>query len=161
TNILTNSKKAGWITALVSLTLFSAQLWVAVMRSDLIGLAFSLTAVWLAFTFKKDEKVSFGRLLAIILLSAAAFFTNQTFLLPAVIAALRLLQLNRWRESVLFFAGFVILVAIAMLFLNYTSAGGYVWQHFTHAKELPFSSSQLLKGVFSMLTLPTTIVFGC
>jgi hypothetical protein len=160
TKSLTGDNVAAWIAFLVSLALFPAQAWIAIMRSDFIGLAFAFAAVCLVFTLKRDAPISSMRLIVVILLSVGALFTKQTLLLPVGIIVLRFLQLNRWREAVLFGAGFLILTASGMFFLNYASGGGYVWQHFTHGQKLPFSLEKSLEEVWRVLTEPTTIIFA-
>ena len=137
TRKITDSKEAVWTACLVSLALFPAHAWLAMTRSDLIGLAFASAAVALVFTSEKDSPLSFGRLLVVILLAVAAFFTKHTFLLPVGIIGLRFWQLNKWREIGVFSAAFLILTAAGMFLLNATSDGGYWWQHFIHAQRLP------------------------
>ena len=159
TKRLTENKEAAWAVCLISLALFPAHVWIALMRSDLIGLAFALAAVALVFAFDKNEPVGAARLIAVIFLTVAAFFTKHTFLLPVGIIGLRLWQLNKWRESFIFGAAFLVFTALGMFLLNYTSGGGYVWQHFTHARMLPFIAENGTSQVFVMLTAPTTLVF--
>src|SRR5215213_2759082 len=89
TKELTGSREAARAAGLVSLALFPAQMWVAAVRSDLVALAFIFAAVALVFTIGKDAPLGFGRLVTVILLSVAAFFTKHTFLLPIVIIVLR------------------------------------------------------------------------
>ncbi len=159
TKKLTENKETMWAVCLISLALFPAHAWIAIVRSDLIGLAFALAAVALAFTFEKDEPLRAKRLIAVVLLSVAAFFTKHTFLLPFGIIGLRLWQVRKWRESFVFGAAFLILTALGMFLLNYTSGGGYIWQHFTHAQRLPFNWEGLAGEVFRMLTAPTMFIF--
>lgn len=160
TKKLTNSKEACWSAGLVGLALFPAQIWLSQVRSDFIALAFGFAAVCLVFTIKEDERMSFGRLTAVSLLCAAAFFTKHTVLLAVGIIALRFLQLNKWREIFAFSSAFLLLTISGMFLLNQTSDGGYLWQHFTHAQKLPFSFDKLAEGILQMITAPTTIVFG-
>jgi hypothetical protein len=160
TKKLTGNKEAVWFAFLVTLALFPAQAWIAMVRSDLIGLAFAFAAVCLIFDSGKDAPVRLGRLAVVILLSVAALFTKHTLLLPIGIIFLRFLQLDKWREAVIFCAAVLALTAGGMFFLNYTSGGGYVWQHFTHAQDLPFDTEKLINEVRRVVTAPTAIVFG-
>lgn len=160
TKKLTGSTNAAWAAGLISLALFPAQAWIATMRSDFVALAFAFTALCLVLTRKEEEPTSAGRLPAVILLCAAAFFTKHTFLLPVGIIFLRMGQCGRWRDAALLVGGFVIFAAGGMLFLNYTSGGGYVWQHFMHAQALPFSSEKLVEGAGLMARMPTSLVFA-
>jgi hypothetical protein len=103
----------------------------------------------------------------LVLLAAAAFFTKQTFLLAPAIIALRFAQLKKWREGVLFVSSLAVLIAAGMFALNYTSSGGYLWQHFLHAEKLPLSFGKSAEVLFEMLKAPTflfsiifLIVFG-
>jgi hypothetical protein len=160
TKKLTADKNASRAALLVALALFPAQAWIAMVRSDLIGLAFVFAAVCLVLTVGKDERLSAFRLPAIILLAVAALFTKHTLLLPIGIIFLRFLQLAKWREAVVFGTAVLALTAGGMLFLNYTSGGGYVWQHFTHAPDLPFSPEKLTSEVRRVITTPTAFIFG-
>jgi hypothetical protein len=160
TKKLTGSKEAAWAAGLIIFALFPAQAWIALMRSDLIGLAFAFAAVGLVFASEKNEPTSFFRLAAVILLAVAALFTKHTLLLPVGIIFLRFLQLNKWREGVIFCAAVSALTAGGMFLLNYTSGGGYVWQHFTHAQALPFSAEKLTDEVWRVISAPTAVIFG-
>lgn len=160
TKKLTENNEAAWAAALAALTLFSFQSWIAIMRSDLAALAFACAALGLVFLREMDKPFGAARLTAVVLLSVVAFFTKHTFLLPVGIIVLRFLQLKKWRESIFFGAGFLVLTAAGMFILNYTSDGGYIWQHFIHAQDLPFAFERLTASVFTMTTAPTSIVFG-
>ncbi|HLL77728.1 MAG TPA: glycosyltransferase family 39 protein [Pyrinomonadaceae bacterium] len=158
TKIITRSKEASLVALLAGLAAFPAEGWVAVVRPDLIALAFSLAALYLVFNLK-DDRSNLRGLAGAVLLSAAAFFTKQTFLLVVAVGALRLLQLRKWREAVWLVSAFAVLAGVGIFFLNYTSSGGYVWQHFIHARRLPFSPAQSLYLVVEMLKLPTVMIF--
>ena len=152
-----DSADAAWVAALICLALFPVHGWIAIMRPDLVGLAFALAAVCLVFT-SEDERLNTPRLIAILLLSSAAVFTKHTLILSVVIIVLRLVQLGKRRDAALFTAGFVIVVAAGVFILNYTSGGGYVWQHFIHAETLPFVWHGWRSVVLSMAAQPTSIV---
>ena len=152
---LAHGKEVVWFACLAGLAMFPAQIWISVMRSDLIAAAFAFSALALVFTFEEDEKISFWSVSAAVLLSSAAFFTKQTYLLPTGIIFLRFLQLKKWREAVIFAVGLVFLIFGGMFLLNQTSSGGYVWQHFTHAQRLPYSLAQCADVFIEMLKNPT------
>ncbi|MBS1795437.1 MAG: glycosyltransferase family 39 protein [Acidobacteria bacterium] len=154
---LTGDRDAMLAAAFLALAFFPGQTWVAMMRSDLIALAFSLSALCLVLT---TEKFGAGRLLAVVLLATAAFFTKQTFLLHVGVIGLRFLQLGRRREFAAYAGGVGLLTAGVMFFLDYTSDGGYLWQHFLHARNLPFGIEILPFQFVQLLKLPTTLVFG-
>ncbi len=157
-----HGKEAGWFACLASLAMFPAQIWIAVMRPDLVAATFAFSALALAFTPEADKKISLWSVVAMILLSSAAFFTKQVFWLPPVIIFLRFLQLKKWREATFFALGVAALVFGGMFLLNYTSAGGYVWQHFTHAQRLPYSLKQCVGVFVEMLKNPTFFFsLGC
>jgi hypothetical protein len=151
----TRSSSAFGFVILASLAMFPAQIWIAVMRSDLIAAAFGLAALWLAFGIDEGEKVKFRRIAVMILLTAATFFTKQSFLLPTAIVFLRLLQLKKWRDAIYFAFGIAGLTVAVMFLLDYTSAGGYFWQHFVHAENLPFAFADSFRVFFVMLAHPT------
>ena len=158
TKKITRSKEASLVALLAGLAAFPAQSWIAQMRPDLIALAFSLTAVWLVIS-PEDDQTKFRCVAVAAILSAAAFFTKQTFLLVAVIVVLRLLQLRKRREALWFVAAYVILIGAGGILLNHTSSGGYVWQHFIHARRLPYSFAQAFQLVVQMLKTPAVIIF--
>jgi len=160
TKKLTGSRKASWAACLACLALIAVQMWVGIVRSDLIAAAFAFCAVWLIFESDENNKLSFSRLFAAALLLAASFFTKHTFLLPVLIIILRLLQLKKISDAVKFFFAYIILVAAGMFLLNYTSAGGYIWQHFIHAQGLPYSLDNLTANVLQIVKTPTLIIFG-
>ncbi|CAN5763169.1 hypothetical protein BH24ACI1_BH24ACI1_27250 [soil metagenome] len=152
---LTHGKEAVWFACLAGLAMFPAQIWISVMRSDLIAAAFAFSALALVFTLEEGKKISFWSVSATVLLSSAAFFTKQTYLLPTGIIFLRFLQLKKWREAVIFAVGLVFLIFGGMFLLNQTSSGGYVWQHFIHAQRLPYSLAQCADVFIEMLKNPT------
>ncbi|MGC2234699.1 MAG: glycosyltransferase family 39 protein [Pyrinomonadaceae bacterium] len=155
TRKITVDKEAATAACLAGLAMFPAQLWVGIMRPDLVAAGFSFAALWLAFTLEEDKKTSFGHVAAMVFLSLAAFFTKQTFLLATGIIFLRFLQVKKWREAVWFVSAVVILAASLMFLLNYTSSGGYFWQHFTHARRLPFSLEHSARNLIEMLKHPS------
>lgn len=155
TRKITRSREAMWFAWLASLAMFPSQFWIALMRPDLVAAGFALLAVALVFTFEEERKTSPALFAAIILLSLAAFFTKQTSVLPAGIIFLRFLQLKKWREAILFAASIIVLAASAMFLLNYTSSGGYFWQHFTHAQRLPYWLGNAVRVFVEMLKTPT------
>lgn len=149
------SKEAVWVACLAGLAMFPAQSWISLMRPDLIAAAFVFSALALVFALEEDKKISLWRFGAVILLSSAAFFTKPTFLLPTGIIFLRFLQIKKWREAVILVIGMAVLVFGGMFLLNYTSSGGYIWQHFTHAQRLPYSLSDCINVFIEMLKQPT------
>ena len=159
TRRLTVRREAAWVACFLSIALFPVHAWIAIMRPDLVGLALALAAVCLVFTTEND-KFSVLRLSAILLLSVGAVFTKNTMILPVVVVVLRFLQLGKRREAALFSAAFVILTAAGAFILNYTSAGGYVWQHFIHAETLPFVWEGWRSVVTHVAAQPTSIVLA-
>ena len=159
TGKLTERREAVWVACLVGLALFPGQAWIAVLRSDFIALACAFAAVALAWTFEKDKPAGAARFAAVLFLSIAAVFTKHTNLLPVGIIVLRFWQLNKWRAGIVFGALFSICAALGMFLLNYTSDGGYFWQHFAHAQRLPFTGEKLAAEIFTIITAPTSVVF--
>lgn len=162
TKKITQSNEAALAACLAGLAMFPAQVWIGIMRSDIIAAAFAMAALSLVFTLEEDRKTSFQRIAGIILLALAAFFTKQTLLLPAAFIFLRFLQLKKWREAVWFFSSFLIPALCGMFLLNQTSSGGYFWQHFTYAQTLPFGLGNSVKIFIEMLKQPAfffSIVF--
>jgi 4-amino-4-deoxy-L-arabinose transferase-like glycosyltransferase len=158
TKKITRSKEAAAVALLAGLAMFPAQFWIGSVRPDLIAFAFVAGALHLIFTrIEENEKTSVWIVAGIVLLSAAAFFTKQTFYFTAGIAFLRFLQLGKRREAALTAAAFAVLTAAGIFLLNYTSGGGYIWQHWTHAQRLTFSWIQVL-GEF-LKTLKTPVYF--
>lgn len=140
TKKITGERQAACVALLIGLAMFPAQFWIGALRPDLIGFAFAAGALWLIFTRVEENRKTSVRLLAgIVLLSAAAFFTKQTFFFTVGIAFLRFLQLKKWREAILTVTAFAVLTAAGIFLLNYTSDGGYIWQHWTHAQRLTFT----------------------
>ncbi len=148
------SKNAASIAFLAGLAMFPAQIWIGVMRPDLIAAAFAFSALTLAFGLEEEKKTPVWRVVGMILFSGAAFFTKQTFVLAAGIVFLRFLQVKKWREAVIYASGLAILVFGGMFLLNHTSDGGYFWQHFTHAQRLPYSFRQAAEVFIEMLKQP-------
>jgi 4-amino-4-deoxy-L-arabinose transferase-like glycosyltransferase len=155
TKKITHSREAELFALLAGLAMFPAQIWIAVVRPDLIAAAFAFAGLWLAISLEKEKKTSYWRVVAIVLLSAAAFFTKQTLLLPFAVIFLRFLQLKKWRAAILFGGAFAALAASGMFLLNYASDGGYVWQHYTHAQRLPFGFDNSVRVFLEMLKHPT------
>jgi 4-amino-4-deoxy-L-arabinose transferase-like glycosyltransferase len=158
TKKITGEKEAAFVAFLAGLAMFPSQFWIGAVRPDLIAFAFAAGAAWLIFTrVEENEKTPVPVIAGIVLLSCAAFFTKQTFFLTAGIAFLRFLQVGKPREAFLTAAVFAALAATGIFLLNYTSGGGYVWQHWTHAQRLTFSWSQV---VFELLRILKTPVFS-
>jgi 4-amino-4-deoxy-L-arabinose transferase-like glycosyltransferase len=154
TKKITRETQAAQVAFLTGLAMFPAQFWIGAVRPDLIGFAFAAGALWLVFTrVEENEKTPVRIVAGIVLLSAAAFFTKQTFFLTAGIAFLRFLQTGKRREAILTVSAFAI-VAAGIFLLNYTSGGGYIWQHWTHAQRLTFSWSKVLDTFLKTLTTP-------
>lgn len=155
---ITGEKQAAAVAFLTGLAMFPSQFWIGTLRPDLIAFAFAAGAAWLVFTrVKENEKTSGWTLAGIVLLSAAAFFTKQTYFFTVGIAFLRFLQLKKPREAVLTVSAFAILTATVIFLLNYTSDGGYIWQHWTHAQRLTFTWDKVLDT--SLKTLKTPVLF--
>lgn len=156
---ITRSKQAATVTFLTGLAMFPAQFWIGSIRPDLTGFAFAAAALWLVFTrLEEKQETSVRVITGIVLLSSAAFFTKQTFFFTIGIAFLRFLQLGKKREAVLTVSMFIILTTTIIFLLNYTSGGGYVWQHLTHAQRLPFSWNILLTSFFTILKSPVFLL---
>lgn len=155
TRKLAHEKEVVWFACLAGLAMTPAQVWVAIMRPDLIAAAFAFSGLAMIFTLDEDKKTPLWRVGAMVLLLSAAFFTKPTFVLPTGIIFLRFLQMKKWREAVIFFIGMGVLVLGGMALLNQTSAGGYIWQHFTHAQRLPHSFIQCGNVFIEMLKNPT------
>ena len=155
TRKLTHGKEVVWFACLAGLAMIPAQIWIAIMRPDLIAAAFAFSGLALVFTLDEDKKIPRWRVGVMVLLLSAAFFTKPTFVLPTGIIFLRFLQMKKWREAVIFFVGMGVFVLGGMALLNQTSAGGYVWQHFTHAQRLPHSLVQSVNVFIEMLKHPT------
>jgi Dolichyl-phosphate-mannose-protein mannosyltransferase len=156
-----NNKEAALFSCLVGLAMFPMQSTIAVIRSsDMIAAAFSLTAFLFTLSLAEDKKTKVWRIFGIALLLCAAFFTKQTALLPIVFISLRFLQTGKWREAALIVSIFAILTAGGIYLLNYTSSGGYLWQHFTHARRLPYSFGDSVRFFIIMLKTPAFFFFG-
>lgn len=151
----THHKESVLIAVLAALAMIPAQTWIAVMRPDLIGASFGLAALWLVFELQENRRTNFLMFLPVVLFLTSAFFTKQSFLLPIGIVFLRFLQLNKWREAVLSAISVVALTVLTMFVLNETSGGGYFWQHFTHARTLPFDLRQSVTILVEMLKQPS------
>lgn len=158
TRKLTGGGAPVWAACLFALALFPGQTWIAVMRSDMFAVAFALVAFYIVFTYDDNESLRPLKIFGMVLLTAAAFFTKQTILLPFGIIVLRLVQLSRWRDAIIFLGSFLGLTGLSMLVLNETSDGGYFWQHFTHAERLPFSFEGFREQVWYLLMQPTTVL---
>ena len=155
TKKISRSKEAAAVTFLAGLAMFPAQFWIGSIRPDLIAFAFVAGALWLVFTrIEENRKTSVWIVAGIVLLSSAAFFTKQTFYFTVGIAFLRFLQTGKRREAILTVLAFAILTAAGIFLLNYTSGGGYIWQHWTHAQRLTFSWMQVLNEFFKTLKTP-------
>lgn len=155
TRKITGNKESALITLLAGLAMFPAQFWIGAVRPDLIGIGFVSVILWLAFTqVEENKKTPFTIIAGIILLSAAAFFTKQTFFFTAAVAAARFLQLRKWREAVLTALGFTVVITTGIFLLNHTSDGGYLWQHWTHAKHLPFGWDETVRSLLQILKTP-------
>jgi hypothetical protein len=159
TKKITLEREAARFAFLTGLAMFPAQFWIGAIRPDLIALAFVAGALWLVFTrVEENKKTPLWIIAAIILLSSAAFFTKQTFFFTAGIAFLRFLQLGKLREAVLTASAFAALAAAGIFLLNYTSDGGYVWQHWTHAQRLTFSWRQVIDEFLKTLKTPVFLL---
>ena len=148
------SKNGASMAFLAGLAMFPAQIWIGIMRPDLIAVAFAFSALAFAFGLEEEKKTSVWRVVGIILFSGAAFFTKQTFVLGAGIIFLRFLQVKKWREAIIYAGGLTVLVFGGMFLLNYSSDGGYFWQHFTHAQRLPYSFRYAAEVFIEILKQP-------
>jgi hypothetical protein len=159
TKKLTGSEEAALVTLLAGLAMFPMQMWIGLMRSDLMAAAFACLALYLAFTVERKDKITFWRITGIVLLAVAAFFTKHTYLLPIGFIFLRFWQIDKRREALISIFSFAALVGVFVFLLNFTSSGGYVWQHFVHAQRLPFAYKNLINHFPAGPKLPAFLLF--
>jgi len=156
TGYLTNEGKARWFGVIAFMSSFPLQHWLAVQRPDLVSLALAFVAVTLILTTSWDANPTAPRVALIILLLAAAFFTKQTTLLPVAFVVARCWQLRDRRYALIVLSAFAVLSLALILWLNHTSGGGYLWQHWTHARRTPFDLARALRLLLFLSTAPAT-----
>lgn len=159
TRRLTANREAVYATVLAGLALFPMQMWIGLMRSDLMAAAFASAALALCFTVGEKDRLKFHRLAAIIVFAALAFFTKHTYSLPACFIFLRFLQIGKRRGAFSFAAAFAVIIGAGIFLLDYTSSGGYIWQHFVHARHLPFGYDNLRANLPFGFKLPAYLIF--
>lgn len=157
---VTENKKAVPIAWIACLSPLAIQSWMVLQRSDFIATAFAFLGLSLIFTARRDDENKFFNLFLPVLLFAAAFFTKHTAApLAMPIGALLCLGRKKYASGAGIFFGTSLLIAAGMLALNLTSDGGYIWQHFTHAKKLPVSLGKSFSFFIEVLKTPTAMVF--
>jgi 4-amino-4-deoxy-L-arabinose transferase-like glycosyltransferase len=160
TKKITRNKHAAAITLLVSLALFPTQAWTAIMRPDFLATAFALGCLRLTLNERENANTPFWRIFLIVLIAVAAFFVKQTTLLPIMIIAFRFWQIKKLKSAGILIGLFVISLVFGILVLNYTSSGGYVWQHFIHAGDLPFVENYLGVFINGLVYQPSSWIFA-
>jgi hypothetical protein len=153
---LTEDRKAPWFGVIAFMASVPLQSWLAVQRPDLVSLALAFVAVALVFTTNWGVNRSASRIVIVIVLLAAAFFTKNITVLPVAIVVARLWQLRERRLAIIVLAGFAALCLATMLWLNHSSGGGYVWQHWTHAGRLPFHFERAIGALLTLSKVPAT-----
>jgi len=140
-------------------SLFPAQGWMAVGRPDMLAAAVSLFALKYAISGNGEKAPSLGKLFILSSTVAAAFFIKQTALLPAVLVSIRLIQLKDLRSLATVAITCTVMISGLVYLLNAFSDGGYVWQHFTHAKELPLDDKLFDVLITGLGQQPSTWIF--
>jgi hypothetical protein len=156
TGYLTNEGRARWFGVIAFMSSFPLQHWLAVQRPDLVSLALAFVAVALIITTSWEANGTAPRIALIIVLLAAAFFTKQTTLLPVAFVVTRCWQLKDRRYALIVLSAFAVLGLALIVWLNQTSGGGYLWQHWTHARRAPFDLARALRSLLSMSKAPAT-----
>lgn len=156
---LTKEKHACYIATAAFLASLPFQFWIATQRSDMLSLAFSAVALMLVFEIDEKQKATYKKLLVIIALFALSFFVKHTTLLPIFIAALRLVQIKRTKQALVLLLSLFVICSVVMFLLNQTSDGGYIWQHFIHANQLPFDYEATYTTLMIILKTPSTFVY--
>ena len=156
TGCLTEDRRAPWFGVIAFMASFPLQACVALQRPDLVSLALAFVAVALMFTTNREASVSASRITLVILLLVAAFFTKQTTLLPVAVVVARCWQLRQRHWAVIVLSGFAALSLALILWLNHGSSGGYLWQHWTHARRLPFDLARAFAYPLALIKAPAT-----
>ena len=153
-------RQASMVSVLAGLAMFPAQSAIAVVRcTDLLAAAFSLAAFRLVLGLGGEKKAEIREISGLLLLTAA-FFTKHTAALGAVFVVLRLAQLAKWRAAAVLALALTISIGGGIWLLDATSSGGYLWQHFTHARLLPHSFAASFEFFFLMLKTPAFFFFA-
>lgn len=149
------SQKGVLIVVYAALAMYPAQVMFGCSRSsDIIGTAFALAALFFIFRDAENAAQSRKNLLFITLCVSGAYFTKQTFILPLFIAAARFVQLRKYGEIIRLTLFSLIFIGSGTFLLDYTSNGGYLWQHYTYAKVLPYTVSDLFLHAATAITSP-------
>jgi hypothetical protein len=137
---LTQDRLAAVVAGLTFLCLPPVVVFGQLDRVDLVGLALSLTALWLVIGQPADS----WRMVGASLLLVAAIFTRQSYLLTAPVTTIVwLLSQRRWRAAVDFTLILGLTSLTAMVALNAATAGGFFF-HTVTATRGSMSLNRLL-----------------
>lgn len=156
-------REAAWFTAAMIAAAGPFQIWLAVQRSDFIGLAFAFGGLAIAVLAARNASPqSDRRALGMAFLFTAAFLCKLTLVLPTVAAIAWLLHQGRRREAVVLGASYALLVAAAAGALNVTSSGGYGWQHLVLTRKIPVDYAVASRSfLFLAITPPLLCGVAC
>jgi len=122
------------------LTMPSAQTWLSVLRVDMIGLAFSLTGLYLF--------LKFDRWYLSMIPFAAAFFSKFTFVVAPAACFFYLISTGELNKSLKYLASYVALIGGAF-FIIQTNTGGWFWFDTVLSSRIHFIS--IVRAIMPML----------
>ncbi len=146
---VTRSRLAGVAASVLILSFVPLQLWALRIKPDMLGLAFTVTGLWLVARWRDHDSppgASGGRafrrlglspgLIAGAFAFACAHFTKQTLLAGPMAAGTYLLLLN-WRVALRWSLAYLAFLAIAWLTLDLVTHGQYTY-HVWILHKLPW-----------------------
>ena len=147
----TGSKAVGWAFGLLFLTRPTVQDWLFIIRVDLIGLAFSLTGLYL---FAKSRRWYLS-----VPFFIAGFFCKYTFLAAPLACFVYALCSRDWRKALKFAACAAIPSALILLLLQWGTKGWFVFHTITANAGHPHSFAGGLErfGLQLMLDIPLLV----
>lgn len=114
----TEQRQAAALAFIVFLSSITLQSWIAVQRPDLLGLSLAGAGLTLVFCDGVKSDNTGSRSLLAAALFAGAFFCKQTFVLPALVAFARYLQVDRKKQAFLALATMIGLCVLVTGLLN-------------------------------------------
>lgn len=152
------NKNGALLAVFIFLSAFPLQAWIGLQRPDILALCLSLVGLQLGLTKNAEGKLQRSVLTALLL--TAAIFTRQTTIMPALFMGLWLLYQKKFKEFSIYCVVSAAVTVSIVVFLDYTSEGGYLWQQYIMpsgvVKDFEFLQVhlvRLIKDPFTVMVL--------
>jgi hypothetical protein len=146
--LITNKKSLMYLAMFSVLVSSIFQSWIAVHRADFPSLAFAFLGLTITINEVISKNNSIIRCVSVVLCLSFSLFCKHTTILPFIIIIAAYVQARMIKQALVVFFSVAVIGIILASILNYTSNGGYYFQHFQITQTIPYNyyrSIEILK----------------